>query len=99
MAHPEVTKELLEHLAKLARLKIQPAEYEKYMKDLSEVLAYVDQLSEVDTTGVSPMNGCTDLINVFREDEPQANNLRGQGVNSFPETQDGYLKVPPVFEN
>lgn len=98
MAHPQITRELLEHLAELARIKIAPAEYEKYIKDLNEVLSYVDQLDEVDVTGVSPMNGCTDLINVFRDDATPANELHGQGVTGFPATQDGYLKVPPVFE-
>lgn len=98
MAHPAVTKELIAHLAELARVELTPEENVKYQKDLEEVLSYIDQLNEVDVTGVEPMNGCTELTNIFREDEPQKDALRGQGIGNFPQSQDGYLKVPPVFD-
>ena len=44
------------------------------------------------------MAGGTDLRNVFRGDDERENTNRGAGKDQFPESKDGYLKVPPVFE-
>ena len=93
-----IDKRTLEHLAKLARIKLEPAEEEKLLKDLGEILGYVQELQSVDVSSVEPMTGGTDLKNIFREDTERENTNRGAGVDAFPEKQDGYLKVPPVFE-
>jgi aspartyl-tRNA(Asn)/glutamyl-tRNA(Gln) amidotransferase subunit C len=97
-----INKHKLEHLAKLARMELDPKEEEKLLKDLGVILDYVEQLKALDTASVPPMAGGTDLRNVFREDTEDAggteNTNRGAGVEAFPESKNGYLKVPPVFE-
>ncbi len=98
MAEPLITKESLKHLAKLARIELTAAEEEKLLKDLEEILEYVHQLRAVDTQNVPPMNGGTDLQNVFRLDQERRGTNQGQGVDAFPEGHEGYLKVPAVFE-
>ncbi len=57
-------------------------------------------MNEVDTEGVEPVSGGTDLINVMREDEYDKEKKLdgGPAVESFPEEKDGYLKTPPVFK-
>lgn len=97
MAVPEITKETLKYLADLARIKLDPEREQKLLADLQNILAYVSELQAIDTSGVEPMNGGTLLKNVFREDDGPANTNRGAGVEQFPETKDGYLKIPPVF--
>jgi aspartyl-tRNA(Asn)/glutamyl-tRNA(Gln) amidotransferase subunit C len=97
MASP-IDKKTLEHLAKLARIELAPKEEEKLLKDLQEILGYIEELREVDTSTILPMTGGTDFKNVFREDDGPANTNRGAGVEAFPETKDGFLKIPPVFE-
>jgi aspartyl-tRNA(Asn)/glutamyl-tRNA(Gln) amidotransferase subunit C len=98
----EINKHELEHLAKLARIELNPAEEEKLLKDLGAILSYFKELQEVDTSAVEPMTGGTDLRNIFREDSEEdggrENTNRGAGVDAFPESQNGYLKIPPVFE-
>jgi len=93
-----ITKTELEHLAKLARIELDPKSEEKLLKDLGAMLAYFEQLNELDTTGVLPMTGGTDLKNILRDDAERENTNRGAGVEQFPEKKDGYLKVPAVFE-
>ena len=93
-----ITKHELEHLAKLARIELDPKEEEKLLKDLGAILEHFNELQALDTKGVQPMAGGTDLKNIFREDTERENTNRGAGVDAFPEKQDGYLKVPPVFE-
>ena len=93
-----INKEELEHLAKLARLELNPAEEEKLLADLGSILEYFKELQELDTSNVAPMTGGTDLRNVLREDTERENTNRGAGVEAFPESKDGFLKIPPVFE-
>lgn len=93
-----ITKAELEHLAKLARIELDPKSEEKLLKDLTSILDYFEQLNELDTTNVLPMTGGTDLKNILREDTESENTNKGAGVEAFPEKKDGYLKVPAVFE-
>ncbi len=93
-----ITKHELEHLAKLARIHLDPKEEEKLIKDLGNILEHFNELKALDTTNVVPMTGGTDLKNVFRKDEERENTNKGAGVEAFPEKEKGYLKVPPVFE-
>ena len=98
MAGTSITKHELEHLASLARIELDPKEEEKLLKDLSNILDHFKELQTLDTTNVAPMTGGTDLLNIFREDAEHENTNRGAGVDAFPESKNGYLKVPPVFE-
>jgi len=97
-----IDKKKLEHLAKLARLELTPDEEGKLLKDLGNILEHFEELQKLDTKDVPPMAGGTDLRNVFREDDPEksggTSTNRGAGTEAFPESRDGYLKVPPVFE-
>jgi aspartyl-tRNA(Asn)/glutamyl-tRNA(Gln) amidotransferase subunit C len=102
MSSSIINKKELERLAKLARIELDPSEEEKLLKDLGDILNHVRQLQELDTANVPPMTGGTDLKNVLRpdaeEDGGRESTNRGAGVAAFPESKDGYLKVPPVFE-
>ena len=93
-----ITKTELEHLAKLARIELDPKFEEKLLKDIGAMLEYFEQLKELDTTSVLPMTGGTDLRNILREDSERENTNKGAGLEAFPEKKDGYLKVPAVFE-
>ena len=97
-----IGKKELEHLAQLSRIEIDPKEADKLVTDLGAILDHFKELQELDTANVPPMTGGTDLINVFREDAVEnggrENTNRGAGVDAFPESKDGYNKVPPVFE-
>ncbi|MEK7546643.1 MAG: Asp-tRNA(Asn)/Glu-tRNA(Gln) amidotransferase subunit GatC [Patescibacteria group bacterium] len=98
----------LEHLAELSRIKLDKKEEEKLLEDMGKILAYFDELKSLDTSGVEPMNGPlrrsvseasgTELKNSLREDEERLNTNQGAGADVFPESKDGFLKVPPVFQ-
>ena len=63
-----LSREQVEHIAKLARLNLTSAEIEKYTHDLTVILSYIDQLQAVNTEGVEPQNQFIKAENVFRED-------------------------------
>ena len=91
-------KKTLEHVAALAKLKLNEHEEEKLIHDLGKVLDHFKELQAVDTSTVSPMTGGSDLKNAFRNDAERTNTNRGEGVDAFPKQENGFLKVPPVFE-
>ncbi len=91
-----ITKETIRHLAKLARLELAAEEEERFLGDIQKILAHFDELQKLDTSSAPPMTGGTRLTNVFREDVAGETN-RGAGVEQFPESENGFLKIPPVF--
>lgn len=65
----KLTKEQVEQLAHLARLQLSPEEVEGMAHDLTDILNYVDVLTELDTEGVPETTQVTGLSNVSRKDE------------------------------
>ena len=64
-----LTKRDLEHLAKLARIELDPKEEETLLRDLGNILDHFKELQALDTTDVAGVTGGTDLKNVFRDRE------------------------------
>lgn len=94
-----INKTLLKHLAELSRIELTAREEERLLKDLREILAHFEELQKLDTQDVAPMAGGGSLKNIFREDEERPNKYAGAGVESFPDNEKGFLKIPPVFNN
>ena len=88
----------IEHLAKLARIRLLPGEKEKFHHDLEGILEHFRELEKLDTKDVRPMTGGTELKNVLREDFSPFQAESEEVVKAFPESKDGYLKVPKVFD-
>ncbi len=93
-----ISREDLLHLAELARIRLSPQEEEKLLKDLQDILGHFEELKEIDTSLVTPINGGTYLKNIFRDDSYPLGSRQGLGRESFPKEQGGFLKVPPVFK-
>ena len=94
-----ITVKDVEHVAKLARLELSDAEKELYTKQLGDVLKYVEQMNEVDTSDVKPMTQIVDFCNVMREDVPNLESSKEALMSNAPEEENGFFKVPkyPVF--
>ncbi len=68
-----LTHDQVRHIAKLARLRLTDAEVEKYAKELSSILNYIDMLQEVDTSSVEATAQVTGQVNSMREDVIRTN--------------------------
>jgi len=86
-------------VADLARLDLSEQELELYGEQLSNILVFVDQLSEVDTSNVEPTAQVTGLLNVLREDEvfDWDNDERIETLKQAAELEDGQVKVRKVL--
>jgi aspartyl-tRNA(Asn)/glutamyl-tRNA(Gln) amidotransferase subunit C len=90
----QLTKEEVLKLAKLARLRLSEDEVAKYTEELGEILNYVEQLSEVDTSNLKPTNQVTGLHSVYRKDEVVDYQAKPEELlSAAPESKDGYIKV------
>ena len=91
-----ITIKDVEHVAKLARLELTEEEKELYTKQLGDVLKYVDQMNEVDTSNVKPMAQVIDFVNVMREDTVSYDNTKEELMSNAPEEENGFFKVPKI---
>ena len=90
----------IDHVAKLARLKLSKAEHDTLEAQLPNIVAYVGKLAEVNTNDVDARAYLTDAVNVFRADEPVVNeDIRQAIIDQFPKKAADALEVPGVFND
>ncbi len=94
----QVDKEALQKIAHLARLEVRPEEEADLLNSLNEVLTWMEQLNEVDTTGIEPLTHISDETNVLREDEVKNQLLREQALANAPQHDGQFFEVPKVME-
>ncbi len=88
----------VEKIAHLARLAIDDSDIPDYARDLNNIFNLVEQLSAVDTTGITPMAHPLDAIQRLRPDTVTEGDLREQFQAIAPKTEDGVYLVPQVIE-
>ena len=94
-----VTKENLQHLAKLCRIRCSPEKQEKLLRDFAEIVSYVDKLSEVNTESVDPCNYVTEGLAAtpLRDDIPQETLDRETFLKGAPSSIAGLVRVPSIM--
>jgi aspartyl-tRNA(Asn)/glutamyl-tRNA(Gln) amidotransferase subunit C len=92
-----LTREEVLHVAHLARLTLDPEEVELFTRQLNDILAYVEKLQELDTTGVTPMAHVLPVCNAFREDEVREGLPREAALDNAPAREEGSFLVPRVI--
>ena len=92
----KITKEEILHVANLARLKIDEASIGRFAEQIGTILDYVDQLGQLDTSGIKPMSHALALTNAFREDTQIDHLERETLLANAPEQEDGCFVVPKV---
>ncbi|GAF41310.1 hypothetical protein FC83_GL000035 [Agrilactobacillus composti DSM 18527 = JCM 14202] len=93
-----ISKEQVTHVADLARLEFDEAQLNNFTTQLDKIVDFVDQLNEVDTTGIEPTTHVTSAVNVFRDDVPQKGEGRAALLKNVPEERDGLIRVPAIID-
>lgn len=94
---PVDTKQV-RHIAHLARIAVADEEIEHLKGELNAILAFVEQLSEVDVAGVEPMTSVTPMAMKQRDDVVTDGGIPDDIVGNAPATQGHYFVVPKVVE-
>jgi aspartyl-tRNA(Asn)/glutamyl-tRNA(Gln) amidotransferase subunit C len=92
-----ITAEQVQHVANLSRLSIDPAAVEKLSRQLATILAYMEKLNQVNTTGVEPTSHALELTNAFRGDIVHDCLSPDQALSNAPARENGSFVVPKVI--
>ncbi len=94
----QISRDDVLHLAKLSNLQLGEDEVANLTTDIANILAYIEQLGELNTADVEPTYQVTDLQNVWREDVVMKEAVsREQLLALAPEAADSQVKVPKVL--
>lgn len=96
-----ISKQEIEKLSELARIELTDVEKENLQKDLEHILAYVDKLSQAETSTVEPISNITGLSNSMRTDEEHGAMARNPGelLSAAPDSKNNFVKVKPIYGN
>ncbi|NBC27216.1 MAG: Asp-tRNA(Asn)/Glu-tRNA(Gln) amidotransferase subunit GatC [Bacteroidetes bacterium] len=94
-----VSKDDVQYVANLARLQLGDEEAEALKEDMNEILGYIDQLNELDTSDVEPLEHVTDVTATeFRKDEAGEPLSHEEALKNAPDADSDYFRVPRVIE-
>lgn len=93
-----LTAEEVIKISKLARIELTPEEVKQFQVELSRILDYIDQLNELDTTGVPPTAQVTGLENQMRPDAVTDEYTRDEMLASAIDQVEGHIKVQKVLK-
>jgi len=94
----KVDKETLDKIAHLARLEFDEKDSEKMIKDLGNIISFVEKLNEVNTDGVEPLTTMSHEVNALREDKVKPHLDHDIALKSAPKKDADYFRVPKVLE-
>ncbi|GAB4572766.1 MAG: Asp-tRNA(Asn)/Glu-tRNA(Gln) amidotransferase subunit GatC [Anaerolineae bacterium] len=94
-----ISREQVEHIAELARLALSEEEIAMYAEQLSDILAYVEQLSGLDTSAVAPTASVLPLATVLRDDIPQPSLSPEEALANAADAAAQQFRVSAVLEN
>jgi len=94
----KITREEVEHVALLARLKFEEEEKERFTTQLNSILTYMEKLGRLDTQGVEPTFHAVARTNAFRDDAVGTSLPRDLSLSNAPEKEKGFFRVPKIIE-
>ena len=94
-----VDRATVARIAKLARIRVPEADLDGLAGELNNILAWIEQLSELDTEGVEPMTSVVEVTLPRRADLVTDGAIPDQVVKNAPEAAHGFFTVPKVVEN
>ena len=94
----KITRAEVEHVARLARLELSDEEKETFTGQMDAILAYVDKLNELDTTGIVPTAHAVPMENAFRNDEEAPSIGIDNALANAPDRVESFFRVPKVIE-
>ena len=94
----KITESEVIHVARLARLNLEPEELSRFQRELSSILDYMDLLKAVKTDGVEPTFHAQTIVNALRDDLAMASQSRDDALRNAPVSHDNAFSVPKVIE-
>lgn len=93
-----LSQEDVQHIAELAKLNLTDTEIEQYGGQLSDILAYAENLSKLNTDAIPPTASVLPLRNILADDEVQSTLDRQVLLNNAPDTEAGQIRVKAILD-
>lgn len=93
-----LTQQDIQHIARLARIRISETEANAAQTQLNNIFGLIEQMQAVDTTGIAPMAHALDVQQRLREDRVSESDQRDKFQKIAPATENGLYLVPKVIE-
>jgi len=93
-----LSREEVEHVAVLGRLKLDEGEVERFTGQLNTILGYFEELQEADTSRIEGTTHVVPMVNVMREDIQRPSFVPDETLANAPERSGDHFKVPRVVE-
>lgn len=94
----KITIDDVARLAQLSKLSLSADELKRFADELASIVGYVEQLSNVDVSGLEPTGQVSGLVNVMREDEIKVTVSQHDLLKNAPATENNLIKVRRVLE-
>lgn len=94
----KITLEDVRYVANLAQLSLDPETEERLVREMGDILSYMDKLNELNTDGVEPMMHVMEVSNVFRDDEVGVSLDRDTALMNAPNSDGEYFVVPRILD-
>ena len=94
----EIDKKLVKKIASLSKINVDEGDVEKFSKELSKIINWVEKLNEVKTENIKPVTNPSDIKIPTREDKVNDRKIVEKILKNAPEKKGGYFTVPKVVE-
>lgn len=94
----KIDKDIVDKIAHLARLEFEDDAKEHIIKDMNNMLAFVEQLNELDTENIEPLIYLSDEVNELRDDIPHNETSQKEALKNAADHDSDYFKVPKMIE-
>ena len=84
-------------IAQLAKLSLSEADFERYSKELGQIIHFVEKLNELKLDGVQPTSHAVEVTNVFREDVALGSSIKDKVFAAAPSVEENLFKVPRIL--
>lgn len=93
-----VSKDDVRYVANLARLRLTDDEIDQFQTDMNKILEYMDQLNQVDTSQVEPLEHVLELPAVYRPDVAKTPLSHEDALKNAPDADSDHFRVPRVID-
>lgn len=93
-----ISRETVEYVAHLARIKLVPDELEKLTGQLEQIVSFIDKLNKLDTKDVPPTSHILPITNILRQDSPSGSLSPEEALKNAPSSEGNFFVVPKVIE-
>ena len=95
----KITRDEVERVARLARLRLTDEERETMTSQLDAILGYIDKLNALDTAGIEPTTTVIPMVSVMREDVVRPSLSQEEALANAPDREDVFFRVPRIIED